>query len=359
MTLYGYNLDDLKGYADKLKNYLLEIQRVDDESIFINGRATYNSKIHREYELAFDNDKMMRSGISRGSLLGNLRDLSTDRNYVMTAFNQGQYENVFMKADEASVPDIWEFTNLPLELGNDRYTKFQEYGNFTKIRQQDLINKEDMQYTMVVEFDFIGSWGQQQYFLGQVQDRLNQQLPIGYYVKPMQNFGGRWGEEEEGHKKLWLVLLVVGIIFFVSSVVFGSLLQPLMVILLIPVSFIGAFLTFHLFDIPFNEGGFAALVLLSGLTVNSVIYILNDLNQLRKDRLGLSQNRLYLKAFNQKIIPILLTIVSTVLGLVPFLFGGEGNTFWMSLSAGTIGGLLFSILGIMIILPVFVKRGFG
>ncbi len=356
MTLYGYNLDELKGYAEKLKNYLFEIERVDNESVFVNGRATFDSKIHREYELSFDDDRMMRTGVSRGAVLRNLQELSNDHGWVMTTFNQGRYENVFLKEDQSSVPDLWEFSNLPLEIGKDRYSKFNEYGEFTKKRQQELINKEDMQYTMVVEFDFIGSWGQQQYFLGQVEDRLNQQLPIGYYVKPMQNYGGRWGEKTSDNKKLWLVLLVIGIIYFVTSVVFGSILQPLLVILLIPVSFIGTFLTFYIFDIPFNEGGFAALVLLSGLTVNSVIYILNDLNLLRQLKSGISQERLYMKAFNQKIIPILLTIVSTALGLAPFLFGDESNSFWLSLSAGTIGGLLFSAIGLLLILPVFAKK---
>ena len=355
MVLYGYNLDELKGYADKLKNYLLEIERVDDKSIFINGRATHSSKIHREYELAFDEEKMRRTGVSLGGVLGNLRKMSQEKRWVMGIATEGRNENIYMKIADASVPDIWEFYNRPLDLGKERYTKLRESGRFAKKRQQRLINKEDMQYTMVVEFDFIGSWGQQQYFLGQVRDRLHQQLPIGYFLKPLRNYGGSWGKKQSGNKKLWLVLLVVGIIYFVSSVVFNSLLQPLLVILLIPVSFIGSFLTFYLFQIPFNEGGFAALVLLSGLTVNSVIYILNDLNQLRKNKPNLPQEKLYTKAFNQKIIPILLTIISTVLGLAPFLFGNESNLFWLSLSAGTIGGLVFSITGILLVLPVFVR----
>ncbi len=149
---------------------------------------------------------------------------------------------------------------------------------------------------------------------------------------------------------------MIAIIYFVSSVVFGSLLQPLLVILLIPVSFIGAFLTFYVFNMPFDEGGFASLVLLSGLTVNSVIYILNDLNRLRIQYPGRSQERLYLKAYNQKIIPVILTVVSTVLGLAPFLIEGSSGVFWTSLSAGTIGGLVFSLLGIWWVLPVFVRK---
>ena len=65
----------------------------------------------------------------------------------------------------------------------------------------------------------------------------------------------------------------------------------------------------------------------------------------------------YIKAFNHKIIPILLTIFSTSLGLIPFLINGEKEIFWFSLAAGTIGGLLFSILVIIFINPLFLKLG--
>ncbi|RED98405.1 efflux RND transporter permease subunit [Marinoscillum furvescens] len=356
MVLYGYNLDQLKGYAAKLSDYLKEIQRVDDESIFINGRATYEAKIRREYELDFDLDYMRRTGISAGGVLSRLQQMSADRDRVMAVSHGGSHEQVYLTEAHATVPDLWGFYHRPLHLTEERFTKLHHYGDFVKKRRQELINKENMQYTMVVEFDFIGSWGQQKYFLGQVMDRLEQQLPIGYSVKTLNYSGGRWGKEDESNKRLWLVLLVVVIIYFVSAVVFGSLIQPLMVILLIPVSFMGAFLTFYLFDLPFDEGGFAALILLSGLTVNSVIYILNDLNSLRKQYPRRTQEQLYLKAYHQKIIPIVLTILSTALGLVPFLIEGSAGVFWTSLSAGTIGGLIASMLGIWGVLPVFVKR---
>ena len=52
------------------------------------------------------------------------------------------------------------------------------------------------------------------------------------------------------------------------------------------------------------------------------------------------------------LIPILLTVVSTVLGFIPFLIG-EKQPFWFALAAGTIGGLLFSLLGIVFYLPLF------
>lgn len=67
--------------------------------------------------------------------------------------------------------------------------------------------------------------------------------------------------------------------------------------------------------------------------------------------------RTYLKAWNSKIIPILLTIISTILGFIPFVIGLKREAFWFPLAAGTMGGLLFSLVGIFVLLPIFlVKR---
>ena len=96
--------------------------------------------------------------------------------------------------------------------------------------------------------------------------------------------------------------------------------------------------------------------MLSGITVNAAIYILNDYNNLRREHSGrrISNLKLYFKAFHYKIVPILLTVVSTVLGFVPFLIGEE-QAFWFALAAGTIGGLVFSKLGIVFYLPLFLR----
>jgi len=53
--------------------------------------------------------------------------------------------------------------------------------------------------------------------------------------------------------------------------------------------------------------------------------------------------------------PIMLTITSTVLGFSPFIVGSTKEAFWYPLAAGTIGGLMFSLIGIVLFLPIFLK----
>ncbi len=81
---------------------------------------------------------------------------------------------------------------------------------------------------------------------------------------------------------------------------------------------------------------------------NAGIYLMNEYNNNGKN---------YLRAYNHKIIPILLTILSTVLGLVPFIFDQDENHFWYSFAMGSVGGLLFSLVALVFALPAFLKSG--
>ena len=65
--------------------------------------------------------------------------------------------------------------------------------------------------------------------------------------------------------------------------------------------------------------------------------------------------RTYLKAYNQKIIAITLTILSTVLGLIPFVLGGQKEVFWFAFAVGAMGGLIFSLVAIIVFLPLFLR----
>lgn len=161
-----------------------------------------------------------------------------------------------------------------------------------------------------------------------------------------------YGAYEDNGTQYWLIGLVAVIIFFVLSIMLESMLQALAITMLIPVSFIGLFLTYHLTGIPFGTGGFAAMVLLAGLTVNAGIYIICHYNIQ-----GVNGIKAFVRAFNHKIIPILLTILSTVLGMIPFLIDGpDAQPFWYSLAVGTIGGLSVSFLWIFSFLPIVMNR---
>jgi multidrug efflux pump subunit AcrB len=83
---------------------------------------------------------------------------------------------------------------------------------------------------------------------------------------------------------------------------------------------------------------------------------MNEYNDVRRRFPKLAPVRAYVKAWNAKIIPIFLTVVSTILGFIPFMVGTGKEAFWFPLAAGTIGGLVMSVIGIFIFLPIFTLK---
>ena len=128
---------------------------------------------------------------------------------------------------------------------------------------------------------------------------------------------------------------------------FESLRDALTIVLLIPLSLIGTFLTYYFTGAEFGSGGYASMVMLAGLTVNAGIYMLHEYRSYGKT--GVIQ---YVRAFNNKLVAVILTILSTVLGLVPFLIDGADEPFCFSFAIGTIGGLMFSMLPLVLYLPL-------
>ena len=163
-----------------------------------------------------------------------------------------------------------------------------------------------------------------------------------------------WGWFERNKDRYaWLILLIIVVIYVMLAMAFESYRYPFAVIFMIPVSFIGLFLVFGLSDFSFDQGGFAAFVMLCGIVVNAGIYLINTYKSMRN--VG-DDIRRYVKAYNHKINPIMLTISSTVLGLLPFLSDGPEEVFWFDFAIGTISGMVFSVIALIFILPAFVIR---
>src|SRR5699024_1755524 len=118
----------------------------------------------------------------------------------------------------------------------------------------------------------------------------------------------------------YYLFVIIGIIFLICAVLLESLRQPFGIIMMIPISYIGVFLTFYLFEFNFDQGGYASFILLSGISVNAALYIVNDFNNIKKLYPNKRNLKLYLQAYKRKIVPVFITIISTVGGLVPFVW---------------------------------------
>lgn len=350
VKLYGYNYDELTAWADSLKNQLLGYRRI--KEVIINSKYSWYKDDYQEFSFDLDKQRLAAEGILPGELFSSLSPIYARDMWAGGIMVGGMREEIKLTSKQAKQHDIWSLQNTSQNIG-DRTYKLGEVADITKTQAPQEVGKENQQYRLVVQYDYIGAHTQGNKVLEREVESLNDRLPMGYTA---QQESSSWGWGSKDNKQYWLIGLLIVVIFFTTSVLFNSIKQPLAVIFIIPVSFIGVFLTFYWFKLNFDQGGFASFILLSGITVNASIYILNEYNMIRKHKPLLSSLRAYLKAWNSKIVPIFLTVVSTILGFIPFMVGFDKESFWFPLAAGTIGGLIMSVVGIFVFLPLLVVK---
>ncbi len=352
IRLTGYNYEMLAGFASQLATKLEAHSRIQQVHLQ-SSRNVWQLDLRTEYFMDFDRVALARLGHTIPDIYSHLTSLFIHDSGPFGEIIDGEYVPMRLRSARADELGIWEVQNTMIGRGRGSAFKLNEIAGITRARAPDAIAKLNQQYYITLMYDFIGP-----HELGSmVKDReieeANEWLPLGFRAfDPTDGYMWRFDDK----KQYGLILLVIVIIFFICAILLESLLQPLAVILMLPLSYIGVFLTFYLFNFNFDQGGYAAFLFLSGIVVNSGLYILNDMNNLRNSNSKLSGIDMYIKAYNAKIIPILLTVISTVLGLTPFLFGGKTESFWFALAAGTIGGLVFSLIVLIIFLPLLVRN---
>ncbi len=347
IILEGYNYDQLYGYADQLKNKLQENERVKD--IEISGSTVWNAKTLFEYSINFNYEGLGLNNVNVGQFYSFLKD-KVYKAGLSPVYTNNELQPVSLVSDSYGVFNVWDLKNRPVSI-DDKQFKLASFGTLVKQKSGNDIIKTNQQYRLVVAYDFIGPEPLSKMVREKQEIELTQILPMGYSIRQM-SWGG-WDRKDK--KQYFLILIVILIIYFICSILLESLLQPLAIIFMIPVSFIGVFLTFYMFDFNFDQGGFASFILLCGIVVNAGLYIINDYNNFCRVKGVRNSLRIYMKAFNHKIIPIFLTIISTVLGLVPFIWSGQKEVFWFAFAAGSMGGLIFSIVAVIIYLPLFLQ----
>jgi multidrug efflux pump subunit AcrB len=348
ISLKGYNYAQLQEEAALLKTKILEHPRV--QEVLITSPASRSRGIE-SYQLSFDKEKLLLAQTNLQDVMQQIRDYTSAKSYDMLIYYHEKPLAVKLNSILASGFDFWNLQHVP--LGNDSvFSRLNHLAEIKKVFQPVEIYRVNQEYEVYLRYNYVGSEKFGNQYLDKMLAFAAQTLPMGYHAhKEDDNY---WFYHWEKPRKPYvMVLLIIVFIFFISTVLFESFRQALVILMLIPISFIGVFLTFYWFRINFDMGGFASFIILSGLTVNSGIYLINDYNffcKQQSSRLHLQRN--YLRAFRHKIQAIVLTIVSTALGMIPFIWAGQSETFWYALAAGTIGGLFFSLVGIFFLLPV-------
>jgi len=172
-------------------------------------------------------------------------------------------------------------------------------------------------------------------------------LPEGYFFRIGGNYPTMIATQRQFRAIIWLILILI---YLVLASLFESCYQPFIIMTSVPLALIGVVIALYTTGKPVGMGVLVGIMMLGGIVVNNAILLIDHANRLRKK--SINYLRAVITASRDRLRPILMTTMTTLLGLVPMaLSAEEGSNLWSPLAITVIGGLASSTILTLLIVP--------
>jgi cobalt-zinc-cadmium resistance protein CzcA len=209
------------------------------------------------------------------------------------------------------------------------------------------ISRENGQRRMAVELNVKGR--DMGGFVHEAQKQIQEKvlLPSGYYIK----WGGQFENQQQAMKRLMIITpLVVGLIFLLLYITFGSIKLAFLVICNLPFAIVGGVFTLLIAGIYLSVPASVGFIVLFGVAVLNGVVLVSYISQLRQEGIGLDDA--IRQGCASRLRPILMTASITVFSLIPMLIAtGPGSEVQRPLATVVVGGLLTSTIATLLVLP--------
>jgi multidrug efflux pump subunit AcrB len=260
----------------------------------------------------------------------------------------GESQLISVRPEKHSSFDIFQLNSHPLYLNDSLGIKINEIVRLGKKQSIQEIIKEDQQYLRVVAFNYTGSPYFAKKFILKFVENFKNQLPMGFGIEDVST---DFFFEILDHQYGFMLAAVIAIFLF-SAVALESLIYPFVIVLCLPLSFSGIFLSFYYFQLGFDAGGYCSFLFVSSLTVTSLLNILHEMANLEINK-ARSLYSLYPMVFDYIIGVVKFYLLQFIFALAVFAFLLKDEPFWYSFAIGTLGGLSMLIIVLFTVIPIF------
>ena len=338
VVIFGEDLDELRAYSLELAAELESVPGlVDIRSSLEAGNP--------ELQVVFDRERLAAMGLDMGVLSETLKNRVLG--VVPTRFKEDDRQiDIRIRNRESDRRSIRDVRNLVLPGAGDRPLHLSAVADVTEARGPAEIHRLQQQRAAVVSANLEGRG------LGAAVEDVRRFVaavppPPGVTVE----LGGQNREMEQSFASLRFALaLAIFLVYLVMAATFESFLHPFLVLFTIPLALVGVVAGLLLTGTTVTVIVLIGAVMLVGIVVNNAIVLIDTVNRLR--RAGVSKREAVVRAGHLRLRPILLTTLTTILGLTPMaLAWGEGAELRSPLAVTVAGGLLLSTLLTLVVIP--------
>ena len=339
IVLSGYELDRLQAAASAVK------ARMDSSGAFKDVRSTIEAG-HPEIQIVFDQERASQLGLTVRDIAD--RVVAGVRGDVATRYRlRDKKIDVLVRSVDTRRASIEEVRGLVVNPGADRPVTLGAVAEVKLATGPAEIRRADQERVAIlsaspVADDLGAATAAADAILAETA------LPVGV----TSSVSGQSEEMQQSFRSLLLAFaLAVFLVYLVMASQFESLLHPFVILFTIPMGLIGAIWGLLLTGTTINAVAFIGLILLAGIVVNNAIVLVDAINQARER--GSERTAAILLAGRTRLRPILITTVSTILGLVPMALGvGEGAEIRRPMAITVIGGMLVATFLTLVVIPV-------
>lgn len=339
VEISGYDLEKLKEVSDKIASEMNGNKRFAD----VKNTMQVGSP---EIQILFDRDKAANLGLQVHEVAD--RVVSNVRGDVATRYSwRDRKIDVLVRAQEEDRSSINEIKNLVINPNGERSIPLSAIAEVKVTNGPGEIRRIAQQRVAIISANLnYGDLGEAATDVQSIIDETT--MPTGIFARVA-------GQNEEMSNSFQSLLFALGLAIFLVYLVmasqFESLLHPFIILFTIPLALVGAVLALYITGTTISVVVFIGLILLAGIVVNNAIVLIDLINQLRER--GMDKYEAIMEGGKSRLRPILMTTLTTTLGLLPLAIGfGDGAELRAPMGITVIGGLLVSTLLTLVVIPV-------
>ncbi|HEU4402020.1 MAG TPA: efflux RND transporter permease subunit [Candidatus Polarisedimenticolia bacterium] len=339
VKFFGQDSEILQKLAQEAERRLQTVAGVEDV-------ATQLNRARREVQVVIDRDKALRNGLTAQDIsdifaftLGGMR---------LRRFNAGNREvETWLELRMADRENLDDLKALQINGPEGRPIQLGDIASFQVIRREQQISRENRKVKTEVSATYEGKeWPKARQQVTALMDAFDFQPGYSW------SWDDRILEQgQENQQMVTNVLLALVMVYLVMASLFESMTQPFAILLSIPFALPGVSWLLAATRTPFNLMAWIGLLILIGIVVNNGIVLLDHMNQLR--RAGVPRDEAVLRTGRDRLRAILMTAITTIVGLIPLAFvgSGVGDVYYYPLARTVMGGMISSTFLTLIVLP--------
>ncbi|MCA9361037.1 efflux RND transporter permease subunit [Candidatus Kaiserbacteria bacterium] len=317
-----------------------------------NNNTEYVLELDRDKAAAFGLNALTISQIARSAVFGvdatSLTTIDEDID-VVVKLNIDNSSEVTSETTNNATIDALGRINIPTQSGEIPLSSFV---TISLRESSSVINHEKGKRVVTVTAD-VNADGNAREAQTEAMSRIRSELSIPDDVE-ISTGGGETDESNKAFIEMFVALIAgVGLMIGILTLQFNSYLHMRYVLTILPYSVIGIMTGLAITQNSLSFPSIMGFIALSGIVVNNSILLIDMMNQIRKTDPTLDIKKVVLEASGNRIRPILLTTLTTVIGMIPLTYAGD---LWAPLAYAVMFGLIFSVIITLLLIPIVYSR---